>query len=172
MVANLPYQLSWQSNLSFTPLTTQHHRLFTVRLYFRDWLLSCRLSIVFHYEAQETTTAKEKREQKTRTAEKQKVQISKTTTLHVRIFVHFFAVVARAQRETFSDFNVLRRTWTPNNNFLFLSLNFDTVLTKSTVEKFAIICQIERDGKKATKFEVARLHFLSDVFVAVAVVAA
>ena len=98
--------------------------------------------------------------------------MSKTTTLHVHIFVHFFAVVARAQRETFSDFNVLRRTWTPNNNFLFLSLNFDTVLTKSTVEKFAIICQIERDGKKATKFEVARVHFLSDVFVAVAVVAA
>ena len=57
-------------------------------------------------------TAKEKREQKTRTVEKQKVQISKTTTLHVRIFVHFFAVVARAQRETSSDFNVLQRTST------------------------------------------------------------
>ena len=30
---------------------------------------------------------------------------------------------------------------------------------------------IERDGISAMKFEVARLHFLSDVFVAVAVVA-
>ena len=98
--------------------------------------------------------------------------MSKTTTLHVRIFVHFFAVVARAQRETFSDFNVLGRTWTPNNNFLFLSLNFDTVLTKSTVEKFAITCRIEQDGIKATRFEVARVLFLSDIFVVVAVVVA
>ena len=56
--------------------------------------------------------------------------------------------------------------------FVSLSLNFDKVLTKSTVEKFAIICGIERDGKKATKFEVARVLFLSDVFVAVAVVVA
>ena len=31
------------------------------------------------------------------------------------------------------------------------------------------IWQIERDGISAIKFETARLHFLSDVFVAVAV---
>ena len=44
-----------------------------------------------------------------------------------RVFVHFFAVVARLQRET-SYFHVLWRTRTQDNNFLFLFLNFDTAL--------------------------------------------
>ena len=44
-----------------------------------------------------------------------------------RVFVHFFAVVARLQRET-SYFHVLWRTRTQDNKFLFLFLNFDTLL--------------------------------------------
>ena len=44
-----------------------------------------------------------------------------------RFFVHFFAVVARLQRES-ASFHVLSRTGTQDNNFLFLFLNFDTVL--------------------------------------------
>ena len=44
-----------------------------------------------------------------------------------RLFVHFFAVVARLQRET-AQFHVLSRTGTKDNNFLFLFLNFDAVL--------------------------------------------
>ena len=43
-----------------------------------------------------------------------------------RLFVYFFAVVARLQRET-SYFHVSWRTWTQDNNFLFLFLNFDTL---------------------------------------------
>lgn len=50
--------------------------------------------------------------------------------------------------------------------------SFPEVLWNSILEKFAIICRIERDGKKATKFEVARVLFLSDIFVAIAVVVA
>ena len=48
--------------------------------------------------------------------------ISKTTTLHVHhaFFVHFFAVVARQQRES-AWIHVLSRTGTQNNNFLFFS---------------------------------------------------
>ena len=39
-------------------------------------------------------------------------------------------------------------------------------------EILANIRRIERNGISAIKFEAARLHFLSDVFVAVAVVVA
>ena len=39
----------------------------------------------------------------------------------------------------------------------------------SRKKKMPNIWQIERDGISAIKFETARLHFLSDVFVAVAV---
>ena len=48
--------------------------------------------------------------------------ISKTTTLHVHhaFFVHFFAVVARLQREN-AQIHVLSRTGTQDNNFLFFS---------------------------------------------------
>ena len=48
--------------------------------------------------------------------------ISKTTTLHVHhaFFVHFFAVVARLQRES-AWIHVLSRTGTQDNNFLFFS---------------------------------------------------
>ena len=48
--------------------------------------------------------------------------ISKTTTLHVHhaFFVHFFAVVARLQREN-AWIHVLSRTGTQDNNFLFFS---------------------------------------------------
>ena len=60
--------------------------------------------------------------------------------------------------------------WTQENDFLFLFLHFDTVLQNSTPEKTANIWRIEREGINATKFKAAELYFLSDVFVAVAVV--
>ena len=41
-------------------------------------------------------------------------------------FVHFFAAAARLQRES-AKFHVSSRTWTRDNNFPFLFLNFDTV---------------------------------------------
>ena len=44
-----------------------------------------------------------------------------------RFFVHFLAAVARLQREN-SQFHVLSRTGTKENNFVFLFLNFSTVL--------------------------------------------
>ena len=40
----------------------------------------------------------------------------------------------------------------------------------SNPEKFAKICQIERDGIRAIKFETARLHVLSDILEAVDIV--
>ena len=44
-----------------------------------------------------------------------------------RFYVHFSAVIARLQRAR-AKFHVLSRTGTQENNFLFLLLNFDTVL--------------------------------------------
>ena len=62
----------------------------------------------------------------TRTAKKQWVLISKTTTLQA-FFGQFFAVVAQLQHES-AKMYVLSRMGTQDNNFLFLFLNFDTVL--------------------------------------------
>ena len=87
----------------------------------------------------------------------------------ITLFCTFLlAVVARLQRES-ALFHVLSRTGTQDNNFRFLLLNFDTVLYISTPKEFASIRRIKRDGISAIKFEAARIHFLSDVFVAVAV---
>ena len=64
------------------------------------------------------------------------------------------------------------RTSTQDNDPLLLLLNFDTIVYNPTPDKFANIWRIERDGINAMKFEPARTHFLTDVFVAVAVVVA
>ena len=53
-----------------------------------------------------------------------------------------------------------------------LFLNFDTVLKNSTPKTIANIWRIKRDGISVIKFEAVRIHFLSDVFVAVAVAVA
>ena len=47
-----------------------------------------------------------------------------------------------------------------DNDFLFLFLNFDTVLKNSTPEKITNIWRIERDRRSAIKFEAARIRFL------------
>ena len=52
-----------------------------------------------------------------------------------RFFVHFFAVVARLQRES-ASFHVLSGMGTKDNNFLFLFLNFDTVLRIQLQKKY------------------------------------
>ena len=64
------------------------------------------------------------------------------------------------------------RTSTQDNDPLLLLLNFDTIVYNPTPDKFANIWRIERDGINAMKFEPARTHFLTDVFVAVAVIVA
>ena len=57
-------------------------------------------------------------------------------------------------------FHVLSRTGTQDNNFLFLFLNFDTVLWNPTPKTFANVWRIKRDGISAIKFEAAQIHFL------------
>ena len=59
-----------------------------------------------------------------------------------------------------------------DKNFLFLFLNFDTVLRIQLQKNISSIWGIKQDGISAIKFEAARIHFLSDVFVALAVVVA
>ena len=83
-----------------------------------------------------------------------------------RFFVHFLAVVARLRHES-NKFHVLSRTGKQDNNFLFLSLNFDTVLENLTPKKLANIWRIKRDEIRGRENS-----FLKWRFVAVSVVAA
>ena len=90
-----------------------------------------------------------------------------------RFYVDFFAVTVRLWRETSCpNFYVFWRTWTQDKDFLFIFLNFDSVLENSIPEKLANIWRTERDGISAINFEAARIHFPSDVFIAVAFVVA
>ena len=52
----------------------------------------------------------------------------------------------------------------------FFFLNLDTVFENSTPENFGNIFRTERDGISAIEFETARIHFIIDVFVAIAVI--
>ena len=85
-------------------------------------------------------------------------------------FSTFFAITAQLRCENASYFHVLWKTWTQHNDFLFLFLNFDTVFKNSTPEKIANIWSIERDGICVIKFEAGWLYFLSDIFIAIAVI--
>ena len=55
-----------------------------------------------------------------------------------RFLVHFFAATACLQHET-AYFHILWRTWTQDNDFLFLFCNFNAVFQNSIAEKFANI---------------------------------
>ena len=55
----------------------------------------------------------------------------------------------------------------PNRNLLALALCFSVASTSRNLPTFD---EIKRDGISAIKFEQARIHFLNDDFVAVAVV--
>ena len=82
----------------------------------------------------------------------------------ITLFVHFFESLPSLQ-----DYDVKMPTFTwgspkqKTTTFLFFSW------TSMSSFKIANIWWIKRDGISAIKFEVARLHFLSGVFVAVAV---
>ena len=67
--------------------------------------------------------------------------------------VHFFAVPGRLRHKS----ALLWRAKTKYSDFNFLFLNFHTVFRRN-----------ESDGISAIKFETAPIHFLSDLFVAVA----
>ena len=97
--------------------------------------------------------------------------ISKTTTLHVH---HAFWYISLP---SLHDYHLKRPKFTfcrgrEQKLFRFPFLNFDAVLENSTPKNFASIWIIKRVGISAIKFEAAQIHFLKDVFVAVAVVVA
>ena len=77
-----------------------------------------------------------------------------------RYFVHFFAVVAPLRHET-SQFHTLAlgSGWTQHKSCLFPLLNLDTVLSDSTRENLANICQIKWNWIRSMKFEGVRITF-------------
>ena len=80
-------------------------------------------------------------------------------------FVHFFAVVAPLRHEN-SKFHTLAlwSRWIQHKSCLFLFRHLNTVLSDSTWENFANICQMKWNWMGSMKFETVRIHFLSDVF--------
>ena len=52
----------------------------------------------------------------------------------------------------------------PTQNFLFLFLNLDTVLSDSTPENFASIWLVKWNWMRSLKFETVPIHLLSDIF--------
>ena len=59
---------------------------------------------------------------------------------------------------------VLWKTWAGDNDLIFVFCELSLLEFNSWK-----IGQIERDGERAKKFEAARIHFLIDVFAAVAI---
>ena len=80
-------------------------------------------------------------------------------------FVHFYAVVAPLRHEN-SKFHTLAlwSRWIQHKSCLFLFRHLNTVLSDSTWENFANICQIKWNWMGSMKFETVRIHFLIDVF--------
>ena len=94
----------------------------------------------------------------------------KTLHMHNAFFCSFLS-----HRCTTTTWKCLISRFVEDGNIrqhFFPFLNFDTVHQNSTPKKFANIWRIIRDGISAIKFQAVRIHFLSDVFVAVAVVVA
>ena len=91
----------------------------------------------------------------------------KTTTLHaLRAFLYISSPSLHDYNVKVPNFTFCRGRERRQRLSLFLFLNFDTVFKNSTPENFANIWRIERVRIiSAIKFELARIHFLSDVFV-------
>ena len=99
-----------------------------------------------------------------------KPSIGNTFAPAARFFVQFFAVAARPPRET-ASFHVLWRTWTRENDFIFLSFfQLRYSLFEFNSRKVRQHLTIERDGIRRKKFETGCIHFSRDVFSAVVAV--
>ena len=82
-------------------------------------------------------------------------------------FVHFFAVFARLRHENCLILRFREDVNKRRHNFI-LFLNLDMVFRNSTPGGFAYIWQSRWVGIIAIKTERTQIHFLSDVFAAVA----
>ena len=85
-------------------------------------------------------------------------------------FVHFFAVTARLRRERL-NLTFQWGTWHKTTAFFFFSWTSIQPFSKIQLQiNLPIFARIERVIISAGRFEAGRIHFLSDAFVAVAVV--
>ena len=76
----------------------------------------------------------------------------------------FCTFLNRSCKSASWNFLISRDWWTLHNNFLFLFLNSDTVLSDSSPDDFAKILQTKWNWIRSMKFETVRIHLLSDVF--------
>ena len=89
----------------------------------------------------------------------------------ITLFLHISLPSLQDYNVKVPNFTFWRGRENKTTTFLLLFLNF-AVFQNLTPEQFANIWRIKRVGISAIMFEVARIHFLSDVFVAFAVVVA
>ena len=109
----------------------------------------------------------------TRTPKKQDVYISKTKTLqvhHALLYISLSSLhdhnVKKKNSHFVEDGNTRQRL-----SFPFPELCYSP-LEHNRPKHFANICRIKRDGISVIQFEAARIHFLSEDFLAVAVLVA
>ena len=106
----------------------------------------------------------------TRTAKKQLVKISKTTTFHAH---HAFLYISLPSLHDYNvnlpNFMFVEEGNKNTTTFFFFSWTLMQSFRFNS-KQIANIWRIKRDEISAIKFEAAQIHFLSDVFVAVAVV--
>ena len=88
-----------------------------------------------------------------------------------RFFVHFSAVFAQLNVKL-PNFTFSRRREQKATTFFFFSWTFWSSPLEFNSKTICQLWRIKRDGISAVKFEAAQIHFLSGVFVAVAVVVA
>ena len=100
-----------------------------------------------------------------------KPSIGKTTTVHVHhpfMYISFSSLHNYDEKMPIFTFCGGRGHNTTTAFFFFSLPSIKSFRIHATPEKIANIWRIERDGISAIKFEAARLHFLIEVFVAVA----
>ena len=102
----------------------------------------------------------------TRTANKQGVNISKSTILHVN---HAFNCIFLSRRCTTATWNFLIykhgvREWQKKFSFSFSKHTVDTVLSDSTPENLANFWQIKWNWIRQMKFETVQFHLWSVLF--------
>ena len=93
----------------------------------------------------------------------------RNTTLHVH---HALLYISLPSQHDYDVKCLISRFLEGVNTTYFFFSWTSIALQNSTPETIANIWRIERDGINAIKFEAARMHFLRDVFAAVAVVVA
>ena len=97
---------------------------------------------------------------------KSTVKIGKTTTMHLHAFLYISLPSLQDHKVKLFNFTFFGGLEHKAATSFFVSWTSKKCLIIELQKKFANIWRVERDGISVIKFEAARIHFPSDVFVA------